>query len=193
MYAPKRALLAVTLATAGIIPATSAAEAGAAPQQSQCGRLFTLAMFAKAADTVYAGTDLPPPGSYGHLWLYAKCQRPPSSEATARRLWAKRYQAWADRRNPTTSTAAAASPPAVAAPSGLVACIISHESGGNPQATNGLYSGIAQWSPTAWAQDGGLRYASSPLGASYGEQLAVLEGEGTAGMISQQGVFDGCA
>lgn len=84
--------------------------------------------------------------------------------------------------------------PAAAAPSGgLAACIISHESGGNPEAVNGQYGGIGQWSPTAWQQDGGTRYASSPTGASYAEQVAVLDGEGAAGMVQQQGQWDGCS
>ncbi len=74
----------------------------------------------------------------------------------------------------------------------LEACIIQHESGGDPRAVNGQYEGIGQWEPAAWASDGGLRYASSPLGASYSQQEAVLRGEGEAGMIQQQGQYDGC-
>lgn len=58
--------------------------------------------------------------------------------------------------------------------SGLAQCIIRVESHGNTQAVNGQYSGIAQWSPTIWARDGGLRFASSPTGASYEEQVYVL-------------------
>jgi hypothetical protein len=81
----------------------------------------------------------------------------------------------------------------VATPSsGLEQCIIQHESGGNSQAVNGQYEGIGQWSPTAWAQDGGKRYAQTPLGASAAEQQAVLAGEGAAGMRQQQGQYDGC-
>lgn len=60
------------------------------------------------------------------------------------------------------------------APSGLASCIVHHESGGDPTAVNGIYTGIAQWSPEAWARMGGHRYAPSPLGASYQEQLQVL-------------------
>lgn len=59
-------------------------------------------------------------------------------------------------------------------PSGLAACIVSHESGGNPNATNGQYHGIAQWSAEAWARHGGHKYAADPLGASYDQQLQVL-------------------
>lgn len=59
-------------------------------------------------------------------------------------------------------------------PTGLAACIVSRESGGNPRATNGQYHGIAQWSPTIWARDGGLRYAGDPVNATYQQQLQVL-------------------
>ncbi len=77
--------------------------------------------------------------------------------------------------------------------SSLEACIISHESGGDPNAVNGQYEGIGQWSPTSWRINGGTRYSSTPLGASYSQQEAVLRGEGEAGMIREQGVYDGCA
>lgn len=76
--------------------------------------------------------------------------------------------------------------------SGLAACIVRQESGGNPQAVNGRYSGIGQWEQSRWLADGGGRYAPTPLGATYAEQLSVLEGEGAAGMRQQQGQYDGC-
>lgn len=60
------------------------------------------------------------------------------------------------------------------APAGLAACIVHHESGGDPGAANGQYSGIAQWSPEAWGRMGGTRFASSPTGATYQQQLQVL-------------------
>lgn len=59
-------------------------------------------------------------------------------------------------------------------PTGVAGCIVDHESGGYPGAVNGQYHGIAQWSPEAWARMGGLKYASDPLGATYDEQLTVL-------------------
>lgn len=74
----------------------------------------------------------------------------------------------------------------------LEACIIQHESGGNPRAVNGIYTGIGQWEQSRWLSDGGGRYSSTPLGASYAEQESVLRGEGEAGMIQQQGIYDGC-
>ncbi|MET0604208.1 MAG: transglycosylase family protein [Baekduia sp.] len=60
------------------------------------------------------------------------------------------------------------------APTGLAACIVHHESGGDPDAVNGSHTGIAQWDPHAWAKMGGLKFAPSPLGATYQEQLHVL-------------------
>ena len=57
---------------------------------------------------------------------------------------------------------------------------------------SGIYEGIGQWEPSAWQNDGGTRYASTPLGATYAQQEAVLRGEGEAGMRQQQGIYDGC-
>lgn len=59
-------------------------------------------------------------------------------------------------------------------PVGTAACIVSRESTYNPQAVNGQYHGIAQWSPEAWSRMGGHRYATDPLGATYQQQLRVL-------------------
>ncbi len=77
--------------------------------------------------------------------------------------------------------------------SSLEACIISHESGGDPNATNGIYSGIGQWEESRWLSDGGGRFSSTPLGASYAQQEIILRGEGEAGMVQQQGQYDNCA
>ncbi len=78
------------------------------------------------------------------------------------------------------------------APSGVAACIVSRESGGNPQATNGQYGGIAQWSPEAWSRMGGTRYAGSPQGASYQQQLQVLS-QGLARYgTGDWSPYDGC-
>lgn len=76
--------------------------------------------------------------------------------------------------------------------SGYAACIIQAESGGNPQAVNGRYMGIGQWEQSRWLSDGGGRYAPTPLGATYSQQVAILNGEGAAGMHQQQGQYDHC-
>jgi hypothetical protein len=96
----------------------------------------------------------------------------------------------------STASSAVSVAPAIgstAPASGLEACIIRKESGGNPSAVNGQYGGIGQWNAAAWAQDGGTRYASSPLGASYAQQEQVLRGEGASTMARQQGQYDGCS
>lgn len=59
--------------------------------------------------------------------------------------------------------------------SGLARCIAHFESTDNPQATNGSHSGLGQWTAEAWARHGGLRFASSPTGATYDQQLIVIE------------------
>lgn len=96
----------------------------------------------------------------------------------------------------TYTTTTYTSTTAVQAPissSGLEQCIVYRESTNNPQATNGQYEGYGQWSPQQWAADGGTKYAPTPLGASPSEQMQILSSEGTAGMLTQQGQYDGCA
>jgi hypothetical protein len=63
---------------------------------------------------------------------------------------------------------------AKASPTGLAACIVHYESRGNPQANNGSHFGIGQWDLPTWRAHGGLRYAQTPLGASYDQQLQIL-------------------
>lgn len=94
----------------------------------------------------------------------------------------------------TFAPAPAAAPVSVAAPpsSGLAACIISHESGGNFQATNGQYEGGAQFGPSAWAQAGGTQYSPTPLGATAAQQTATLNHALAMGMASQWTTYDGC-
>lgn len=58
----------------------------------------------------------------------------------------------------------------------LARCIARVESTNNPQANrDGVHKGLGQWTAEAWARHGGLRFASSPLGATYDEQLIVIE------------------
>lgn len=79
-----------------------------------------------------------------------------------------------------------------AAPTGVAACIVAQESHGDPGAINGQYSGIAQWSAEAWSRMGGQRFASSPLGATYAQQLEVLN-DGLARFgCADFCPFDGC-
>lgn len=78
--------------------------------------------------------------------------------------------------------------------SSLEECVIRNESKGNSQAVNSSSgaAGIGQWIQSTWEADGGTRYASTPLGATREQQLAVLASEGQAGMEQQQGQYDGC-
>lgn len=94
----------------------------------------------------------------------------------ADRLWAKHH------------------PPKPPPMSALEVCVLEHETTNrDPNAVNGIYMGIGQWEQGRWESDGGLRYGRTPLDASYAEQEKVLRGEGEAGMIDQQGQYDGCA
>lgn len=79
------------------------------------------------------------------------------------------------------------------APSGLAACIVHHESGGNPQAVNpnGHY-GIGQWDHATWRAHGGTKYAPTPLGASYNQQLLVLNNALARYGCSAWCPYDGC-
>lgn len=78
------------------------------------------------------------------------------------------------------------------APTGRAACIVAHESGGNPRAVNGQYRGIAQWSPEAWARHGGRQYASEPTSATKQQQLTVLSNGLTHYGCRDWCPYDGC-
>lgn len=77
-------------------------------------------------------------------------------------------------------------------PTGVAACIVSRESGGNPRANNGSHFGIAQWSNEAWARMGGLRYASRADYASYQDQLRVLSDGLARYGTADWHTWDGC-
>jgi hypothetical protein len=79
------------------------------------------------------------------------------------------------------------------ASNGLTACIISHESTGNPQVVNSSgHMGMGQWDQATWVADGGARYAPTPLGASAAEQQQVIATQVAAGNTSQWTNYDGC-
>lgn len=59
-------------------------------------------------------------------------------------------------------------------PVGLADCIAFHESGYDPLASNGLHFGVAQWTIEAWLRHGGGRFAGHPHGATYQQQLVIL-------------------
>lgn len=107
---------------------------------------------------------------------------------TLRNLLAPPPVVTATRAYRSAAVSAPAGPPA----GGLASCIISRESGGNPSASNGQYTGIAQWSPSSWAGGGGTKYAPSPTAATYSQQLAVLNSMLASGQSSQWTPYDGC-
>lgn len=94
------------LLTAGALVAPASQAAGHAAPRS-CSALFSITQFDRAARATYSGTDLPPKGSYGHLWRYARCQRPPSSMPKAKDHWARFKDAWEARRNPPVAYSSA--------------------------------------------------------------------------------------
>ncbi len=188
--------------------------------QRDCAKLFTVSMGERAANRIYSRTNRVTRHDLRVLGHIERCQRNPAAQGVVRGYDRHRAHLHAARiatakaaahaaaahaaqpRQPRLSAEAQGQPsqsetqPQQAAGdvaiSGLEACVIQHESGGNPQATNGQYEGLGQWSPPAWAQDGGTQYAPTPLGASAAEQEAVLNSEGAAGMEQQQGQYDGC-
>lgn len=92
----------------------------------------------------------------------------------------------------STSSSGTVESTSAAPSSGLASCIIQAESGGDTQATNGQYSGIAQWSPSSWAGGGGTAYASSPTGATYSQQVQVLNNMLADGQSGQWTPYDPC-
>jgi hypothetical protein len=182
--------------------------------QRGCAKLFTVNMGEGAANLIYSTTQPVARHDLRVLGYIERCQRNPAAQGFVRGYDQYRAQVHAVRIAAAEAAAAAQaaqsqrqlSTPAEssqsqtqsqpstsgASSSGVEGCIIQHESGGNPQATNGQYQGLGQWSPAAWAADGGTRYAPSPSGASAAQQEAVLSNEGAAGMEQQQGQYDGC-
>lgn len=70
----------------------------AAQAAALCPKTFTLPMFERAVARTYHGTDLPPKGSYGHLWRIVKCQRARRDYWRARAFWGSARDSWAARR-----------------------------------------------------------------------------------------------
>jgi Transglycosylase-like domain len=191
-------------------PARTAAQRG-------CAQVFTVNMGEGAANLIYSRTNAVTLHDLQVLGYIERCQRNPAAQGFVRDYDQHQAHLHAARIAATEAAAAAqaaqSQQPQLSAQSqrqssesqtqpqqaasdvssgGPRGCIIQHESGGNPQATNGQYEGLGQWSPAAWAEDGGTQYAPSPLGASAAEQEAVLNSEGAAGMQQQQGQYDGC-
>jgi len=151
-----------------------------------CDRLYSVAMAKRAIDVTSRRGERR--HDVDHLRRFIRCQRNPGhSQSYLRGEWARQRARWRERTAPPPAQVASSTPA-----SGLAVCIIHAESGGNSQAVNGQYEGIAQWSPSSWAGGGGLRFASTPLGASYSEQVIVLNEMLANGQASQWTCCDPC-
>jgi hypothetical protein len=159
----------------------SQAAGSTAANTAHCPLTFTAGMFSRPAILFYRGTRTPNIREREALWRFLRCARHPWVRSGDHRVWVRVRAANAARR--------AALPPPL---SSLADCIIARESTWNPQAVNGDHLGLAQWDPNAWATDGGLRYASSPLGASMAEQETVLMWALDHGLAGQWLQWDGC-
>lgn len=164
MFALRRAVAVLSVVAGLLCLATSAAEASAANGKRRCEKTFSMEEFDRAARAVYAGTDLPRKGSYGHLWRYARCVRPPATESKARSYWRTQYERWKARRHPAAPSLAYGN---WAIPAAIVMC----ESGGANLAPNSAgASGYYQVIPSTWIAYGGGRYASQAYLASKSAQ-----------------------
>lgn len=194
MFSPKRATI-VALALVGMyVPATSAARAGnAAPRRQATIPASHVRAYNQAYHAVASKFGHRAPGRQILRWGFAPGRPATDAEVVASLAVLQRMLAPPPAPPTPTSGSSVGTGGSTASSSNLETCVIQHESGGNPNAVSGQYRGIGQWSPYAWAQDGGTQYASSPTGASYAQQKAVLDGEGDKGMRQQQGQYDGCS
>jgi LysM repeat protein len=91
--------------------------------------------------------------------------------------------------SPTPAAPTAAASP-VASGGGFEQCVISRESGGDPDASNGSYWGLFQFSPSTWAAYGGDPSAWG--NASAAEQQQVFANAVADGGESNWAPYDGC-
>lgn len=171
----------VALAAAGAFALASPAAGMQAAPRAACAKTYTYLMFRRAAITAYRGTRTPSRRDLRHLRHFQRCARHPWQVGQDRRVWQLSI-----RMNAARKQAALAVPE-----SALARCIIERESGGNPQAVNGQYEGIAQWSPSSWIGGGGGRFAPTPLGATYAEQVIILN-DMLPAQAGQWTPYDGC-
>lgn len=177
----RRLTLAASLVLAVAVPGVATARPRADHQApvrhgQRCVRpdgspvLYTVAMDTRAARAVYGDTT--PATNHEHAMLHrlATCQRVPPATRFAVRFNRTQAHAQYVRLHPPDATPAPAS--------GLVKCIVDHETSPphDPQTVNSSdHMGIGQWAESTWLADGGGRYAHTPLGATYNEQLQIIE------------------
>jgi hypothetical protein len=77
--------------------------------------------------------------------------------------------------------------------SALVRCIVARESGGRPYVVNASgHMGLGQWDEATWIAQGGLRFGRTPLQASPGAQLWVIENAVAHGQARAWTPYDDC-
>jgi hypothetical protein len=156
-----RRLLLTASVLLAVLPTAASAQATGDYGPRTCSRTFSLQMFDRAATSAYSGTDLPARGTYGHLWRYARCVRPPGTTMQALAIWKARYHAWEVRRNPPLPYGN------WAIPSSIVQCESTFQ---NLPPNSASASGYYQIVTSTWLAYGGGRYASQAYLASKSEQ-----------------------
>lgn len=164
-------------------PATAAAQPTVAGRLASCPKTYTVAMATRAARSAYSGTRHVLSKDLTHLAKFLLCQRVSAAQTFVTWYYSHRRGLWQARiQAPTLDTVPESS---------LAACIVQRESTNNPHAVNGQYEGLAQWSPTSWSEGGGTRFAATPLGASYDEQVTILNNM-LPSQAGQWTPYDGC-
>jgi LysM repeat protein len=121
----------------------------------------------------------------------AKIPAPPAAPAPA----ATSYDTGGGSGSGTGGTTASTAPPAATTTSSsggsaFQQCVIQRESGGNPNAWNGPYWGLYQFSASTWAEYGGNPADFGKAGVA--EQNQVFENAMAAGGESNWAPYDGC-
>jgi hypothetical protein len=138
-------------------------------------------MFKRAAVSFYKNKRVLTHFDRSQLRKFMRCSRQLSDKPIDVRLWHQALEANWKRRHP----------PVVYPESALAVCIIYRESRGDMYADNGTHFGLAQWSIESWLGGGGGRYASNPLGATYSEQVTILN-DMLPAQAEQWTPWDGC-
>jgi LysM repeat protein len=134
------------------------------------------------SETLYVGRvlALPPAGAAAPTSVQVSASTPGSATDAAPTT----------KSAPTAKTVTHNSSGSVSAASGLEQCVIARESGGNPQARNGAYWGLYQFSASTWAAYGGN--AGTYGSASAAEQQQVFHNAIARGGASNWTPYDGC-
>lgn len=155
-----------------VVPISASARPLHHPQpRPGCNQLFTVHHGMKRAQVIFAGTRVVSMRDFKELGYIERCMRIPK---------AKHFMRWYDHHERALHLARveAAEDKAANTPApmnSLVHCVVWAESTDNYQAVNGNHEGLGQWDHATWIADGGGRFAYSPLGATYNQQLIIIE------------------